>query len=70
LLYEYGRGVAQDYGEAMRWLRSAADQGYAAAQLDIGVLYEYGRGWRRTMARRRATTSSPPTRGTLRRRTI
>ena len=33
----------QDYTEAMRWFRKAADQGNADAPLKIGVLY--GNGW-------------------------
>ena len=32
VLYEQGQGVAQDFAEAAKWLRKAADQGYAAAQ--------------------------------------
>ena len=39
-----GRGVAQDYAEAMRWYRKAADQGNAVAQYNLGGLYENGRG--------------------------
>ena len=29
LLYHHGRGVPQDYAEAMRWYRKAAEQGVA-----------------------------------------
>ena len=36
--------LRKDYAEAMRWAREAADQGYAAAQFDIGVLYANGFG--------------------------
>jgi Sel1 repeat len=43
-IYYYGRGVPQDYPEALRWARKAADQGDAHAQYDIGYLYERGRG--------------------------
>ena len=32
-------GVARDYGEAMRWYRTAADQGDTFAQNEIGVFY-------------------------------
>jgi TPR repeat protein len=39
-MYQSCRGVAQDYGEAMRWYRKAADQGNASAQTNIGWLYE------------------------------
>ena len=39
----HGRGVTQDYGEAMRWYRKAADQQDALAQYNIGLLY--AKGW-------------------------
>ena len=29
LMYEYGDGVTQDYGQALNWYRKAADQGAA-----------------------------------------
>src|SRR5277367_2028155 len=44
VMYEQGRGVAQNYREAMRWFRLAALQGDASAQSNIGVMYEEGRG--------------------------
>ena len=40
----YGRGVAQDYSEAVKWYRKAADQGNARAQNILGECYYYGRG--------------------------
>ena len=43
-MYENGRGVTQDYAEAMKWYRLAADQGYAAAQNNLGVMYKNGLG--------------------------
>jgi TPR repeat protein len=30
-VYEYGDGVPQDYTQAMRWYRQAADQGFKPA---------------------------------------
>ena len=33
LMYESGRGVPQDYKEAIKWYRLAADQGFARAQI-------------------------------------
>ena len=42
--YEDGRGVAQDYGEAVRWYRRAAEQGYVLGQYNLGVMYDTGRG--------------------------
>ncbi len=46
-LYERGRGVPQDYTEALRWYHKAADQGEAWAQCAIGAMYYDGRGMRR-----------------------
>jgi TPR repeat protein len=37
-MYFKGKGVAQDLGEAVRWTRKAADQGYANAQFNLGVM--------------------------------
>ena len=39
---EYGR--IQDYKEAAKWLRKAAEQGHAEAQYLLGSLYEEGEG--------------------------
>jgi len=36
LMYADGQGVAQNYAEAVRWCRLAADQGNAAAQSNLG----------------------------------
>jgi uncharacterized protein len=44
LMYEQGRGVAQNYREAMRWFRLAAVQGNASAQSNLGVMYYKGQG--------------------------
>ena len=38
-MYETGKGVAVDYGEAIKWYRKAADQGNPAAQANLGSLY-------------------------------
>jgi TPR repeat protein len=43
-LYAKGNGVPQDYAEAMTWYRKAADQSYAGAQFNLGVLYANGNG--------------------------
>ena len=42
--YFFGRGVPQDYGTAVRWLRLAADQGNAVGQGVLGAAYYFGRG--------------------------
>ena len=44
VMYEQGRGVAQNYREAMRWFRLAAVQGNASAQSNLGVMYYKGQG--------------------------
>ena len=44
VMYHNGRGVPQDYAEAVNWYRKAADQGYATAQNNLGVMYRTGKG--------------------------
>jgi TPR repeat protein len=39
LLYDGGRGVSKDDGQAMKWYRLAADQGRSDAQYQLGHLY-------------------------------
>ena len=41
-LYYYGDGIARDQGEALKWFRLAADQGYADAQHNLGEMYFNG----------------------------
>jgi TPR repeat protein len=41
-MYDNGQGVPQDYSEAVRWFRKAADQGLAKAQHNIGGMYAKG----------------------------
>jgi uncharacterized protein len=43
-MYQAGLGVGQDYGEAMRWYRLAAEQGDVDAEYGIGLLYANGWG--------------------------
>ena len=43
-MYENGKGVPQDYKEAVKWYRLAAEQGYATAQYNLGVMYDEGYG--------------------------
>jgi hypothetical protein len=43
-LYVIGRGVPQNYEEAVRWLRKAAEQGDSDAQTNLGSLYLLGEG--------------------------
>ncbi len=43
-MYEKGNGVSEDYSEAVRWYREAAEQGYATAQYNLGCMYYGGKG--------------------------
>ena len=43
-MYGIGSGVSQDYAEAARWFRRAAEQGDADAQFNLGLMYEFGHG--------------------------
>ena len=43
LRYYRGRGVKQNYAEALRWYRKAADQGDADAQFSLGFEHYEGR---------------------------
>ena len=36
--------MESDQVEAVKWYRKAAEQNYAAAQYNLGICYEYGRG--------------------------
>ena len=42
--YREGYGTAVDHVEAVKWVRKAAEQGYASAQCNLGLMYEDGRG--------------------------
>ena len=42
--FYHGRGVAQDYAEAVRLYSLAAAQGHAKAQNNLGVMFENGQG--------------------------
>ena len=43
-MYGTGKGVPQDYAEAVKWFGKAADQGYAEAQSNLGLSYGTGKG--------------------------
>ena len=50
LMYDLGQGVAQDYAEAVKWLRKAAEQGRPGAQLLLGLHCQNGDGIRQDYA--------------------
>ena len=43
-MYRKGQGVIQDYKEALKWSRLAAEQGNAIAQSNLGIMYRKGQG--------------------------
>ena len=43
-MYAEGKGVPQDYAEALKWFRKAADLGDALAQHNLGWAYDSGTG--------------------------
>jgi TPR repeat protein len=44
VLYQFGRGVSQDFDEAIKWYRLAADKGFGRAQNNLGIMYQNGSG--------------------------
>ena len=43
VIYDTGKGVGQDFTQAIRWYRQAAVAGNAFAAFDLGALYDAGR---------------------------
>ena len=43
-MYDNGEGIPENDAEAVKWYRKAADQGYAKAQYNLGVMYCSGDG--------------------------
>ena len=41
-MYVMGQGVEQDFAEATRWFRKAADQGQGESQFSMGLRYQMG----------------------------
>ena len=39
-----GEGVVQDYAEALRWYKLAAEKGFIGAQINLGSMYAQGQG--------------------------
>ena len=44
VIYDSGKGVAEDHSLAVLWYRKAAEQGHAGAQNNLGVSYQSGEG--------------------------
>ena len=44
LMYDRGKGLPQDYVEAVRWYRKSAEQGFAEAQYNLASMYDSGVG--------------------------
>ncbi|MFT6908978.1 MAG: TPR repeat protein [Oleiphilaceae bacterium] len=44
IMYDKGKGVAQDDKQAAIWYRKAAEQGHALAQYNLGIVYANGEG--------------------------
>ena len=44
VMYEYGRGVSQNYSEAIKWYGLLAEKGFASAQRKLGWIYWQGLG--------------------------
>lgn len=42
VMYREGKGVPQDYAEAVRWYRLVAEQADAGAQYSLGLIYDNG----------------------------
>jgi len=42
LIYKKGEDVAQDFKEAFKWFKLAAEQGDAKAQNNLGLMYYEG----------------------------
>lgn len=42
VMYQTGRGVPQNYQEADRWYRNAAELGHVDAQFSLGLMYKEG----------------------------
>ena len=43
-MYREGRGVTQNYAEAAKWYRKAADQGRVGSQVSLALMYSLGKG--------------------------
>ena len=44
IAYNEGKGVPQDYKQAVKWYKKAAEQGQTSAQFNLGAMYANGHG--------------------------
>ena len=44
IMYKEGKGVPQDYKEAIKWYRLSAEQGASNAQYNLGLMFREGKG--------------------------
>lgn len=44
VIYQNGKGVTQDYKEAVKWFTKSAYQGHSVSQWKLGLLYKEGQG--------------------------
>ena len=44
VMYEQGKGMAQNNKQALAWYQKAANQGHIKAQNNLGVMYSQGKG--------------------------
>jgi TPR repeat protein len=43
-MYDRGRGVVQNYEQAIHYYTLSAEHGFARAQFNLGLMYQNGRG--------------------------
>jgi hypothetical protein len=43
-MYDKGKGVIQDYKQAVKWYLKAAEQGHVKAQFNLAHMYDKGNG--------------------------
>ena len=43
-MYYRGEGISEDDAEALKWYRKSANQGFAKAQVNLGMTYDNGEG--------------------------
>ena len=49
VMYKLGDGVTQDYKQAVKWYRKAAEQGFAEAQYNLGEMYAVNQDYKQAL---------------------